>query len=53
MEMHNAASAKVTKVGLRKDTIFLPPRRFFAPLGANASYINLRIISLHDGYLLI
>ena len=37
MEMHNAASTKVTKVRLRKDTIFLPPRCLFAALHANAS----------------
>ena len=43
MEMHNAASTKVTKVGLQKDTIFLPSRRFFAPLGANASLINVNV----------
>ena len=42
MEIHNAASTKVTKVGLRKDTIFLPPRRLFAPLGANASVCNFK-----------
>ena len=40
MEMHNVASTKVTKVGLRKDTIFLPPRLFFTPLGANASILE-------------
>ena len=37
MEMRNETSTKVKKVGLQKDTIFLPPRRFFTPLGANAS----------------
>ena len=48
MKMHNAGSTKVTKFGLQKDTIFLPPQRFFAPLGVNANNIKKQPINIFN-----